>query len=77
MLRTLVYSKPCHIQDQMHTQGPEIFRSLAYSEREAYSATMERFAEIVNGYNFLKLKLFSQYQLFTFSFLGNKHYEFF
>ena len=44
----------------MHTKGPEIFRSLAYSEREAYSATMERFEEIVNRYNFLKYTSFSR-----------------
>ena len=52
-----------------------IFRTLIYSksETEEYSepfqiSTMERFAKIVNSYScFCKLKLFSQYQLFTFS----------
>ena len=63
------YSKRC--------VTPNIFRSLLYSksETEAYIFrtlsniyTMERFAKILNSCScFRKLKLFSQYQLFTFS----------
>ena len=62
--------------------NPGMLRTLAYSEPEAclepwQTSTMESFANIVNGYNkFPKLKVFSQYQLFTFSNLWNKYHEF-
>ena len=59
---------------------PSLFRTLVYtkSETEIYSdlcqtSTMERFAKVVSDYIcFHKLKLFLQYQLFTFSSFFNE-----
>ena len=60
--RTLVYSKPWHIQNQRHVQNPGIFktgifRTLGYSEPEANSepcqtSMMEHCAKIVNSYSY-------------------------
>ena len=71
-IRTLAYSESWYIQKQSHIQNPGIFRALADSEHEAYSepyqaSTMEHFAKIVHGYNYIcKLQLFLQYYLFSF-----------
>ena len=62
---TLAYLKlwciqnPDIIHNQKHIQNPRIFRTLAYSEFEAYSepcqtSTMKRFAKTVNGYNYFR-----------------------
>ena len=58
-----------YIQNHDIIRTRDIFSILAYSEIEAYSelcqtSTTERFAKMVNGYNYLrKLRLFSQYQV--------------
>ena len=59
IFKTVVYPEPWHIHNQKHIQNPRIFRTLAYSEFEAYSepcqtSTMKRFAKTVNGYNYFR-----------------------
>ena len=57
IFRTLVYSETLNIQNQRHTWNRGIFRTLAISKPEAYSepcevSTVERFAKVVNDYNY-------------------------
>ena len=54
IFRTLVYSKPWHIQNQKHMQNPGIFRTEVYSEPKVNSepcqtSTMEHCAKVVNS----------------------------
>ena len=94
IFKTQVYPEPWHIQNQKHIQNTDIFtilvyselryrglfRTLAYSNPEAYSehceiSAIKRFAKIkVNGcVNFRKL--FSQYKLVALFTSLNKYYE--
>ena len=55
----LAYSEPCYIQNLGIFTTWRIFGTLAYSNLKAYSepcqiSTMERFATIVNGYNYFR-----------------------
>ena len=60
IFKTMVNSEPWHTQNHSepwHIQQPGIFRTLTYSEFEAHSepcqtSTMQRFAKVVNGYNY-------------------------
>ena len=70
IFRALVYPKLWHIENQRHIQNPGLFRTLGYSEQEAYSepyqkSTMERFEKqltatiIFASYNYFRNISFS------------------
>ena len=75
----MVYPETWLIENQKHIQYPGIFRTLAYSESEAYlepcqTSTMKRFAKIVNGYNYFYIIIILA-KLAAFSTTWNKYLE--
>ena len=64
IFRSLVYQKLLHIQNQRHIENPGLFRTLGYSEPEAYSeacqtSLMERFEKLLKA-----IIIFASYNFF-------------